>query len=68
MSKPAPRIEYDDDGELDDLWQPSADIHIERMDTNWWWVGIYLLDGTRVTLHVDNVRVIEAPHNSESGV
>lgn len=32
-------IRLDDKGKLDDI--AIGDIHLERMDDHWWWLGVY---------------------------
>ena len=35
------RIGRNEDGSLDDIVVSNVDLHIEQMDKNFWWIGIY---------------------------
>ena len=38
-----PRIDRDGDGTLDDVFIPNVDsVHLEKMDTDHWWIGVYM--------------------------
>lgn len=52
--KPYGTIRFLADGKtLDDISIESvANVHIEQMDDNAWWVGIYLPDGRRLTFDI----------------
>lgn len=43
------RVTLDNDGQLDELFC-HADIHLERMDDNQWWMGINLPEGRSLRL------------------
>jgi len=46
-----PDIRLTDDGTLDDLvFTHASHVHLERMDTGHWWMGILLPDGRQFTL------------------
>lgn len=43
---------HDSEGDLDDIVVPNVStFHMERLDVNRWWIGIYRADGTMV--HID---------------
>lgn len=33
-------------GTIDELVLHDATVHVEQMDDTWWWIGVYLPDGT----------------------
>lgn len=46
------RWDNDGEGELDDVCVPDVTMfRLERMDNNFWWIGLYKKDGTLV--HID---------------
>ncbi len=54
----------DEDGKLDDVVVWDADlVRLERMDTNAWWLGVTLRDGSRVMFNISAKRAaVEATH------
>lgn len=46
------RWDLDDEGDLDDVVVPDiTTFRLERMDNNYWWIGLYKKDGTLI--HID---------------
>lgn len=39
------RILWNDDDEIDEIVFSNADVHIEQMSDNCWWIGVDLPDG-----------------------
>lgn len=45
-------IRLDEEGLEDDICIDNVDVHLERMDNNFWWLGLYGKDGKRTTFHL----------------
>lgn len=52
ISKVPEAWRLDDEGQLDDICLPDVEcFRMERMDVNYWWIGLYCKDGRRI--HID---------------
>jgi hypothetical protein len=49
-------IRNDADGALDEVIAHNAFVHLERMDTNAWWLGITLPDGRCIHVNLATKR------------
>jgi hypothetical protein len=49
----------DDEDSLDDMFVKNCDVHIERMSSGFYWIGIYV-DGEIVHVDVHSKRKIKA--------
>ena len=49
-----------DDLGIDDMFLRGVDVHLERMDTNYYWLGITLPDGRTVHIDIHGKRRIDA--------
>lgn len=45
-------IRYDKEGKEDDIVIQCSSIHLERMDNNCWWLGVYGEEGKRTTFMI----------------
>lgn len=64
MTKRHNEFRLDEDGKLDDVvvWDAEL-VRLERMDTNSWWLGVTLRDGSRVMFNIGSKRAaVEATH------
>ena len=46
------RIDYDSNGELDDVVVKNCDAHLERMNDSRWYLGLYGNDGRKVQIDI----------------
>lgn len=50
------RIDYDEDGELDDVSLQATSVHIERLDDDRVWLAVERPDGDRFTFEFSTTR------------
>lgn len=48
-----PEFRKDDEGHLDDIVIQKVDVlHLEHMESHYWWMGLYNKDGEGIILHI----------------
>lgn len=54
------KVVFDDKEEVDDLYAQDAQVRIERMGDDFFWLWIKETDGTEITIHLISKRAIAA--------
>ena len=52
----AGEIRLDAHGELDEVVADRCSVHLERMDEGFWWMKVYLEDGTAIEVNLASNR------------